>query len=153
MVNEGELPGWSGRWLDWAQAHPEWIGVLVGLSIATFFGSLLLLPLLIVRLPVDYFAGPHPPPRTPRHPYVRLALNVVRNVLGAALLAAGLAMLVLPGQGLLTLLGALVLLDFPGKRRFELFLVRRPRILRALNWIRRRSHHEPLQAPASCEDD
>lgn len=43
----------------------------------------------------------------------------LRNVLGAILLVAGIAMLVLPGQGVPTILISLGLMNFPGKYRLE----------------------------------
>ena len=60
-------------------------------------------------------------------------------------LLAGLAMLVLPGQGLLTMLIGLLLLDFPGKRALERRVVRRPKILAFLNRMRDRRGREPLR--------
>ena len=67
-----------------------------------------------------------------------------RNALGAVLLAAGIAMLVLPGQGLLTILLGLMLVDFPGKRRAERALVARPNVFEALNWLRAKAGRPPL---------
>ena len=49
-----------------------------------------------------------------------------------------------PGQGLLTMLVGLVLLDIPGKRRLELKLVSRPRVVRAINRLRKRFSRPPL---------
>ncbi|HYG08570.1 MAG TPA: hypothetical protein VD835_01220, partial [Pyrinomonadaceae bacterium] len=50
-----------------------------------------------------------------------------------------------PGQGVLTILMGVMLLDFPGKRRLELKLVSRPNVLRAINRIRQRFDRPPLQ--------
>ena len=41
----------------------------------------------------------------------------LRNAVGLVLVTAGLAMLVLPGQGIITLLVGIILMDFPGKHR------------------------------------
>ena len=60
------------------------------------------------------------------------------------MLLLGIAMLVLPGQGVLTILAALVLLDFPGKRRLERRLLLRPRLLGALNSLRARAGRPPI---------
>ena len=68
-----------------------------------------------------------------------------KNVLGAVLMIAGVAMLVLPGQGLLTMVLGFLLIDFPGKYRLERWLVARPMVHRPLNWIRRRAGREPLK--------
>ena len=53
-------------------------------------------------------------------------------------------LLVLPGQGLLTMLIGLLLLDFPGKRAVELKLVRRPGIAAFLNRMRARHGRPPF---------
>ena len=74
-------------------------------------------------------------------------LHVLKNTGGVLLGVAGAAMIVLPGQGLLTLFVAFTLLDFPGKRRLELWLVRRPVVHRLLDWIRRRAGRAPLRLP------
>ena len=53
--------------------------------------------------------------------------------LGALLSLPGI-----PGQGLLTILIGLILLDFPGKRGLERRLVSRPSVLAAINRLRAR---------------
>jgi hypothetical protein len=70
---------------------------------------------------------------------------VLKNLLGLVFLLGGAAMLFLPGQGLLTMFIGVLLLEGPGKRRFELWLVRKPAVLGALNWLRRRSGAPPLK--------
>jgi hypothetical protein len=57
----------------------------------------------------------------------------------------GVAMLVLPGQGVLTIITGLLLLDFPGKYRFERWLVRRGPVLRGVNWLRDRAGRQALR--------
>ncbi len=76
---------------------------------------------------------------------LRAAFLLIKNAVGTMLLAAGIAMLVLPGQGILTILAALALLNFPGKRTLEMWILHRPSILRTVNWLRRRAHQEPLE--------
>jgi hypothetical protein len=117
-----------------------WLTII---SIVTFVGSLLGMPAIVNRLPSDYFArdpalrGPAP------HPVLR----ILRNVFGLALVLGGIAMLVLPGQGLLTILIGLGLMDFPGKWRLMRWFVGRPGVLKALNWIRRRGNKPPMMPP------
>jgi hypothetical protein len=82
-----------------------------------------------------------------RHPVIRFLILIIKNIFGMVLLLAGISMLVLPGQGILTIMMGLVLLNFPGKRRFERWLIRKQSILRALNWLRRRAGHAPLLEP------
>ena len=66
-----------------------------------------------------------------------------------AIMAEGLAMLVLPGQGVITILVGITLLNFPGKRRLELRIVRQRPVLLAINWIRARANRPPLVLPSS----
>jgi hypothetical protein len=128
----------------------EWLStdVLLGLgifSIVAFVGTLIAIPIILVRLPPDYFDL-----RRPRrwmeghHPLLRATTRVLKNVLGAIFILAGIAMLVLPGQGILTMLIGISLMDFPGKRSLERNIVSRPTVLRAINAICERFGHPPL---------
>ncbi len=132
---------------DWMADHRELLWYTGAASLALFVASLLIVPPLIVRIRPDYFAHAVRPPSgwEQQQPLVRLAILVGKNVLGGVLLIAGLAMLVLPGQGLLTLFVGFLLIDFPGKYRLEQWLVRRRYILGPINWLRRRRHRPPLQ--------
>ncbi len=58
-----------------------------------------------------------------------------------------LAMPLVPGQGILTILIGLSLLDFPGKRKMELKLIRLRAVRRGINWIRARAQQPPLDLP------
>src|SRR5262245_54170737 len=93
----------------------------------------------VVRIPEDYFEAPHPPCfLVGRHPLVRCTALLAKNFLGAALVLIGILLAIpgIPGQGLLTIFVGIMLLDFPGKRRLELKLIRYPAILRPMNWLR-----------------
>ena len=118
---------------------------------ALVVGSLVLMPVLLARMPADYFITASRDEHTwlGRHPAARLTARMLKNALGAVLLLAGLAMLVLPGQGVITMLVALTLLEFPGKRRLELRLVSQPPVQSAVNWIREKAGRPPLQIPGS----
>lgn len=120
-----------------------------GLSLAVFVGSLVTMPMLLARLRADYFTRPDPTAGgwLHRHPAARIVLLAVKNLLGLVLLAAGLAMMVLPGQGVITILIALTLLNFPGRRRLELHLIRQRHVRSAVDWIRRRAGSPPLIVP------
>ena len=128
----------------------QWIPVdlLIGLTVASvigFIGSLIAIPLILVRLPADYFDT-----RTPRHwmkdhhPLLRLVGLVVKNLIGAVFLLAGFAMLFLPGQGLLTMLIGISLMDFPRKRELEAKMVGQPTLLGGINMMRQKFHKPPL---------
>lgn len=140
------------QWFENNEKLLAWIGIL---SLAVLVASLFLTPFLVARIPADYFAKDEPPPSAfaEHHPAARIALLIARNVIGALLILAGIAMLLLPGQGILTLLFGLFVVDFPGKRKLELRLLRRPRILRTLNWMRKRAGREPLRVAGARSDE
>lgn len=121
-----------------------WLALLLGLP---FFGTLLIVPWLVVRMPADYFHADYRPVLlwSALHPVLRLLVVVGKNLLGVLLFLMGVAMLVLPGQGLLTMLIGLLLTDFPGKYRFERWLVQRAPVLRAVNWLRQRAGRPALR--------
>jgi hypothetical protein len=124
----------------------------LGLSAVISIASLALAPLAIARLPADYFQQDRPPRRRPegRRPLIHFTLTALKNVFGLFLIAAGGAMIVLPGQGLLTMVVGVGLLDFPGKHHIVNAFVRRPLVLRSLNWVRAKAHKPPFAAPATA---
>lgn len=101
----------------------------------------------IVRIPPGYFlgAGDGVAGRI-GSPVGRALYRIGRNLLGLALVGLGviLALPGVPGQGLLTILVGVLLLEIPGKRRIELAIVRRPAVLRGINAIRARFDQPPL---------
>lgn len=137
----------------WIEAHPGMISALALLSAVSFFGSLLTLPWLVARLPVDYFddARRHAPAAHRRHPLIHALIITVKNLLGWLLVLAGLLMLVLPGQGMLTLLMGILLINFPGKYRLERRLVANPQLFRGLNWLRARRGVPALHLPSTSQ--
>ena len=124
---------------------PTLVLILSVVSVLTFVVSLAAIPWLVARLPRDYFLQSRPGPAADRHPVIRLILTVLRNLIALVLVAGGLLMLFLPGQGLLTLIIGLSLLDFPGRPRLIRWLVSHDRIQRGLNWIRARTGRPPLR--------
>jgi len=135
--------------LDWIRIEPWLTGWIFAGSVLMFLGSLVVLPVLVSRMRADYFVSREPPAesRLAQHPLARVAFLAAKNLLGLVLLLAGIAMLALPGQGILTILVGITLLDFPGKRRLELRIVRLRSVLRAINWMRARAERPPLVLP------
>jgi hypothetical protein len=127
--------------LTWIRNNNITLIILGITSAITFVGTLILVPILVVRLPADYFAhsGRHRRPWLTVHPIPRVLLLIGKNVLGFVLVCAGILMLVLPGQGILTILIGLTLIDFPGKFTFERWLVTRPAVLKSVNWLRHKA--------------
>ena len=133
--------------LDWLQSHQVLLGWLGAASALTFVGSLIAIPWLVIRIPKDYFVHRHHfvDRWQPRHPLLRVALLTAKNLAGVVLVLAGVAMLVLPGQGILTILIGLMCLDFPGKFALERRLVRQPPVIAAINWMRAKAKRPPLE--------
>jgi hypothetical protein len=132
--------------LAWLKSHEQIAGWLIGASILMIVISVIAVGWVIIRVPADYFARENPPegPWAHRHPLIRIALIIGKNLLGLVLVVAGGLMLVLPGQGVLTILAGLFLLDIPGRHRMVMWLVRRPPVLNSLNWVRERAGREPF---------
>jgi hypothetical protein len=132
--------------LDWLIDNQTLLYWLTGLSVLMFMGTLILVPLLVIRMPPTYFAHQHRDERViaRRHPLVRVLLELVKSTVGLVLILAGIVMLVLPGQGVLTILMGLMLLNFPGKFRLERWVVSRPAVYRSINWLRHRAGRHPL---------
>lgn len=137
----------------WLTAHQAWLWWSGAVSVVVVLASMVVIPLLVVRIPADYFNDPSGAKQTspPRHPVLRGGILLIKNAVGVLLMAAGLALLVLPGQGLLTLLIGFMTLDFPGKFALERRLIRFPLILRAINGLRGRLHREPLRFSAHVD--
>jgi len=131
----------------------EGLGWLAAVSALTLVGSLVVIPLVAARIPADYFCA-HRRGRTlwrRRRPVLRLCVLILKNILGLVLFLAGVLMLFLPGQGLLTIFLGIMLMDFPGKYRLERYIISRGPVLRGINWLRRRSGVPPLEV-MECKD-
>lgn len=136
----GEPEGGIWHWLETNSALMWW---LVAASIVSLVLCLLLLPVIVVRLDADYFIATRAELASHRTLGRRL-LHIATNLLGAVFVLVGLALLVLPGQGLLTIFIGLLMVDFPGKRAIELRIVRRPALLKLLNRIRQKHGRPPF---------
>jgi len=137
----------------WLNAHQTLLWILGAVSIATFVGSLIAVPILVVRIPSDYFLTRRRSAESwvGRHPKQARTLVILKNVLGGLLILAGIAMLVLPGQGVITILIGISLMNFPGKRRLELKVIGIPAVLTAINWMRARRGRPPIRLPEGID--
>jgi len=102
---------------------------------------------VLLRLSPDYFAD------TREQRYLSAGRGlffwtgvVLKNSLGATLVFLGvfLSLPGIPGQGLLTILAGVLLLDFPGKRAVLLKILSRPLLLRSINRLRIKFSRPPL---------
>lgn len=142
---------WLRNWLDSLEqlSWGEKLLLGIGLFLVMFAGSLAMVTWVLIQLPVNYFQDQHPPPMiawAERHPVGRWIFRIGKNVLGSLLIAAGIVLSVpgVPGQGLLTILIGLMLVDFPGKRYLEKKLISWPSVLHAVNRLRARFGRQPL---------
>ncbi|HEX6950222.1 MAG TPA: PGPGW domain-containing protein [Nitrospira sp.] len=118
---------------------------LAALSVVFFIGTLIAIPFILVRLPPDYFDVRVPRPwMQDHHPVLRVVGHIVKNAVGAVFLLAGFLMLFLPGQGVLTMLIGISMLDFPGKRKLEAKLIGQPTVLNVINHMRKKRGKPPL---------
>lgn len=118
-------------------------------SVLMFVISLAAMPYIVARIPVDYFThhGRHRMSQSSRHPIIELVLVILKNLLGAILLLAGIIMLFTPGQGLLSILFGLMIMNYPGKYRLECWIIRKPLIFGAVNAMREKQGEPPLREP------
>lgn len=102
----------------------------------------------IIQMPADYFIKERTSPAfKDSHILVWVFLKGLKNLIGLCLLLAGVVMLVTPGQGLLSILLGLFFMDFPGKRKMERTLIRKPSIHKSINWIREKANKPPIKTP------
>src|SRR5947208_1951233 len=127
--------------LDWLDPLLEpvkqlawWQDLLISvvLFVVMGFGSLAVVAWVLVKLPATYFQADHQPAFLweKRHPALRWTALIAKNLLGVLLVLIGIILSLpgVPGQGILTILIGVMLLNFPGKRHLEQRLVSRPRV-------------------------
>jgi len=134
--------------LSWGQKAALGLGQFAGTSIL----SVAAVTVVLVRPPAKYFRDERFSPLADGHPFVRWIGLILKNILGALLILFGMLLSLpgVPGQGLLTVLIGLMLVDFPGKRRLERRLVSRPSVLAAISAVRARFGKAALQVDSGA---
>ena len=118
-----------------------YLQALTLLSIVLFVVSIALIPWLVGLLQPDYFIrrrrskGEFLGDRSARV----IAKLLVRNIIGLILFLAGVLMLFLPGQGIITIIISIAVMDFPYKRRLIQKMVAGASVRKSLNWLRRKT--------------
>jgi len=123
-----------------------WLGVV--LFVISFAISLVVVSFILIKLPPDYFKEDRLHAFwAERHPAIRLLGMIGKNLLGVVLVALGIVMSIpgVPGQGVLTILLGIMLLDFPGRQKLERKIVSQPRVLKSINQLRHRFHKPELE--------
>ena len=134
------------RALGW----PVELALGLGLPLASFLVGLA----VVVGLPADFFVRPTDPRGSrPSQRALHLALVLAKNLLGVIVFVAGfvMALPLVPGPGVLFMLVGLGLVDFPGKRSLELWLLREPHVLSSVNKMRARFGKPPILTNSRAE--
>ena len=133
--------------LLWITGNQE-ILITIGLASAVvFFASLASLPWLVAMIPTDYFMSKkrQRSPWKDKFPAIWFFIFIGKNMIGYLMLFAGTLMLFLPGQGLLTMVAGLLMMDYPGKFSLERRVALTPSIMSKLNWLRSKAKKPPLE--------
>lgn len=136
-------------WFDsfWQSLTLSNILLGVGLFLFSLALSFAAIAVVMVKIPQNYFSSHYQQDFLPDSPWiVRWGAVILKNVLGVFLILLGIALSLpgVPGQGLLTILLGLIMLDIPGKRPLEARIIKRPNILSAINNLRSRFDKPPL---------
>jgi hypothetical protein len=130
-------------------AHAGEIALSAAIFVVSLVASLALAGYMLCRLPTDYLTLPDS--RIPKVGFAARSplARVAQNVLGVVLVIVGVVLSLpgVPGQGVLTILVGLMLLDLPVMRRLERRILTRPTVLRAVNGLRQRRGRPPLDDP------
>ena len=118
-----------------------WLGIV---SSVIFLVSLLSIGWLVSLIPSDYFINRKESKFKLNYPVAWLISAVIKNIFGYILIFGGILMLILPGQGLITIFVGLLLSNYPGKYSIEKRIIATPKILKSINWLRKRSNEPPL---------
>ena len=134
---------------DWTVEHSALTAQLVLASIILAIAYAIGVFFAIAHMSSDYFVNTTPSEATwrRRYPLLRLLFRILKNLAGSILVVLGLAMLVLPGQGILTILIGLTLLDFPYKSGLEIWIIQSPSIRHGIDRVRKRAGKPPLILP------
>lgn len=136
-------------WLSqkWQAITLEQILIFGGLFLVSLAFSFIVLAVVMVKIPENYFSSHYQQSFMPNSPFlVRWGVVIAKNLLGVFLVILGIILSLpgVPGQGLLTILLGLIMLDIPGKRPLEARIIKRPTILSAINNLRGRFNKPPL---------
>jgi hypothetical protein len=137
------------EWLSgfWESLTLGRVMIGVGLFLFSLTVSFVSIAVVIVKIPANYFSSHYKQDFLPNSSWaVRWGAVILKNILGVMLVILGLLLSLpgVPGQGLLTILLGLIMIDIPGKRPLEARIIKRPVILAAANKFRARYEKEPL---------
>lgn len=122
-------------------AEYEKILIIIGIvSAIVLVVSLLTMPWLLGKIPVNYFSDNNQCLNK-----CNFFITMIKNFIGLILLLTGIVMLITPGQGIISILLGLFLMQFPGKRQLELMLINNNITFQTINWLRSKAGKPPLK--------
>jgi UPF0716 family protein affecting phage T7 exclusion len=138
---------WLGRCWQWLGDHAALTSIMLVVSIVVLVGSLWICHYILTTIPPDYFQSKHKPFEQWRaaRPALWWTLMISKNLAGGLLIVVGLIMFVTPGQGILTLLLGMALVDVPGKQKLVRKIIERKSVLKVINRLRSRADQPPLE--------
>ena len=119
-----------------------WFG---SISLFVFLFSLLSIKWLVSLIPEDYFINKKDSKIKTSNIFIWYIVLIFKNLIGYSLILGGIMMLVLPGQGLFTIIIGLMMSNYPGKYSIEKKFIAIPAILKSINWLRRKSNKPPIR--------
>src|SRR5215210_5715980 len=119
------------KWLTDQWNSLAWSDVLtaVGVFAVSLGISFAALAIVAVKIPRNYFSSHYRNDFLPNSSWiVRSGATILKNIVGIFLIMLGIVLSLpgIPGQGILTILLGLILVDIPGKRPLECRIVKWP---------------------------
>ena len=130
---------------EFVSNYKTYILWLATISLFVFIFSLVSIKWLVALIPTDYFVKKNISKSKKSYSLLWLMSIIVKNIIGYTLILGGILMLVLPGQGLFTILMGLILSNYPGKYTIEKKIISIPSILKTINWLRKKSNKPRLK--------
>jgi hypothetical protein len=125
---------------------------IIGTTLLSFLGIVILVVVVLCLLPSDYFMHDRQSlTRFWASPFALVSF-LARNLLAIVLIVGGL-ILVLPifplppGSGFLVSAVGLIISDIPGRKRLLLVIVRPRKVINTINWMRRKFGCTELELP------
>ena len=132
---------------DWISDYNQIIQCAGIVSVFLFFLSLFLLRYVILRLPEDYFIKVSSISKSNSKSLKKIIVRIAKNALGFLLTICGIILLFTPGQGMITILIGLCLIDLAIVNQFKKKIINNSKVQKALNWIRTKKSVKPFNFP------
>jgi len=138
-----------GEWLTnfWQSLTLNQVLLGLGIFVVSLAFSFASIVIVLVKIPANYFSTHYKQDFLPDSSWiVRWGAVIAKNLFGVFLILLGIVLSLpgVPGQGILTILLGIIMLDIPGKRPLEAKIIQRPAVLSAANKLRLRWGKPPL---------